>query len=196
MVYPNGGGNGGGYSTFEIPTTNINSINGSFNVGAYPVQATFSNDDRLLYHGTASQGVVKVFDATTFNQIGTIPIGNSPGTGFPYTVRDLVVDRSGRWLFVATTDDFSSAKLRVYDTGRMDPVPAARLGNIATRLRVQTDENVLIGGFIITRECSQEGDHSRDRIVLGAVPPRFSGRSNAGAPSREFTAGQQRQLED
>jgi hypothetical protein len=29
-------------------------------------------------------------------------------------------------------------------------VPAASLGNLSTRLRVETGDNVLIGGFIIT----------------------------------------------
>ena len=36
-VFPNGSGNGGGYTTFEIPTADITGINGSFAVGPYPL---------------------------------------------------------------------------------------------------------------------------------------------------------------
>lgn len=148
LVFPNGGGNAG-YATFEIPTANINSVNGTFNVGAYPHAATFSNDDTLLYHGTSSQSAVKIFDATTFTLVSAIPLGNSPQSG-GYDTRDVVVDRSGRWLFISTDFYPSMGDLRVFDTGRNDPVPAAQVANISTRLRVGQDENVLIGGVIIT----------------------------------------------
>ena len=96
-----------------------------------------------MYQSGGVQNTIKVFDTATFGQVGAIP--------FPAgsNVNDLVVDRSGRWLFVSRFAYSQPGDLRVYDTGRMDPVPAARLGNISTRLRVQTDENVLIGGFII-----------------------------------------------
>ena len=117
IVYPNGGGNSG-YDTWEIPTGDIHGVNGTFLVGAYPVAAVYSNDDTLLYHGTSSQGVIKVFDTATFNQVEPIPIGNDH-SGNHASVRDLAIDRSGRWIFVAT--DYSDADLRVFDTGRMDP---------------------------------------------------------------------------
>jgi DNA-binding beta-propeller fold protein YncE len=162
IVFPNGGGNSG-YDTWEIPTADIHGVNGTFLVGAYPVAAVFSNDDTLLYHGTASQGVVKVFDTATFNPVEPIPIGNAP-TGYPADVKDLVVDRSGRWLFVATGDFFDGDDLRVFDTGRMDPVRPAQLGNISTRMQVLTDENVLIGGFIIN------GTGPKRVIVRGIGP--------------------------
>jgi YVTN family beta-propeller protein len=72
VVFPNGGGNGGGYTTFEIPAADITGINGSFAVGPYPLGATFSNDDTLLYHGTSSQNTVKIFDTKTFTLVGTV----------------------------------------------------------------------------------------------------------------------------
>lgn len=162
LVFPNGGGNAG-YATFEIPTANINSVNGTFNVGAYTVAATFSNDDTLLYHGTSSQGVVKIFDTTTFNLAGTIALGNRPGTSYGYDVRDVVVDRSGRWLFVAT-NDYTMANLLVFDTGRIDPLPAARLGNISTRLRVGQADAVSIAGFIVS------GNDPKRVIIRGIGP--------------------------
>jgi hypothetical protein len=93
--------------------------------------------------------------------VDSIAIGNAP-TGYPADVKDLAVDRSGRWLFVAT--DYSDGDVRVFDTGRMDPVRPARLGNISTRMRVLTDENVLIGGFIIS------GSEPKRVIVRGIGP--------------------------
>lgn len=144
IISPDGAGNGPpGYRTFAIPTANLASINGVFDVDAYPGPAAFSNDDTLLYHSADYQSTIKIFDTTTFVPGAEIPLPD--GTSFI----DLVVDRSGRWLFVAT-GFAQTGDLRVFDTGRLDPVPPAQLANISTRLRVGQDENVLIGGFIIT----------------------------------------------
>ena len=144
IISPDGAGNGPpGYRTFAIPTANLASINGVFDTDAYPGAATFSNDDTLLYHGVESQYTIKIFDTATFASGAEIPL-----QGFA-SIIDLVVDRSGRWLFVGTGSG-QTGDLRVFDTGRIDPVPPAQLANISTRLRVGQDENVLIGGFIIT----------------------------------------------
>jgi YVTN family beta-propeller protein len=187
MVFPNGGGSSGsGYVTFEIPEANIMSVDGSLNIGAYPEAATFSNDDTLLYHAAGSQNAIKIFNTATFLQVGTIPVGAN------FTdINDVVIDRSGRWLFVATTNFQSDGDLRVFDTGRNDvlpapspvptptplpaptptptpaptpiptptptpsPTPAAQTVNLSTRMRVQTGDNVGIGGFIITGSGSK-----------------------------------------
>jgi YVTN family beta-propeller protein len=171
MVYPNGGGNGSGYTTYEIPTSNLSGINGSFNVGPYPISAAFSNDDSLIYHGTLSQSAVKIFNTATFNQVGILPLGNAPGTTGGYDSTDLVVDRSGRWLFVATSYFNNSGfggDLRVFDVGPPE------LGNISTRLNVGQDENVLIGGLIIT------GNQSK-KVAFRAIGPSLSQIGIAGA---------------
>ncbi|HSH39369.1 MAG TPA: hypothetical protein VK993_11340, partial [Chthoniobacterales bacterium] len=52
------------------------------------------------------------------------------------------------------------------------PVNASTLLNISTRLRVQTDDNVLIGGFIITGNTNK-------RVILRAVGPSLT---SDGAP--------------
>jgi YVTN family beta-propeller protein len=161
LAYPNGGGNGNGYTTFEIPTANLSGINGSFAVGPYPISAAFSNDDALIYHGTSSQSAVKIFDTKTFNLVGTIPLGSSPGSSGGYDSKDLIVDRSGRWLFVATSFFNNSGfggDLRVFDVGPPE------LANISTRLSVGQDDNVLIGGLIIT------GNQSK-KVALRAIGP-------------------------
>ncbi|MGZ5023910.1 MAG: hypothetical protein ACXWBS_03505 [Chthoniobacterales bacterium] len=174
LVYPNGGGNGGGYTTYEIPTTNLTSINGSFNVGAYPTASTFSNDDTLLYHGTSSQSAVKVFDTKFFTLLGTFPLGNSPGSTGGYDSKDLAVDRSGRWLFVATSYYPSLGDLRVFDIGRIDPLPLPGLANIATRVQVGQGDNVMIGGFIVT------GNQSK-KVMVRAIGPSLSQSGISGA---------------
>jgi YVTN family beta-propeller protein len=163
LVYPNGSGNSG-YNTFEIPTSNLSGINGSFNVGAYPISAAFSNDDSLIYHGTASQSAVKIFNTQTFNQVGILPLGNAPGTSGGYDSKDLVVDRSGRWLFVATSffnDSGFGGDLRVFDVGPPE------LANISTRVNVGQDDNILIGGLIIT------GNQSK-KVAIRAIGPSLS----------------------
>lgn len=168
LVYPNGSGNGS-YNTYEIPTSNLSAINGSFNVGAYPLSAAFSNDDSLVYHGTSSQSAVKIFNTTTFNQVGILPLGNASGTSGGYDSKDLIVDRSGRWLFVATsffTNSGFSGDLRVFDIG--PPL----LANIATRLNVGQGDNVLIGGLIIT------GNQPK-KVAIRAVGPSLT---QAGVP--------------
>lgn len=158
IVYPNGGGNGSGYSTYEIPTSNITSVNGTFVIGAYPGPAVFSNDDTLLYHGAYSPSRVTVFDTATFVPLRTIQVaGNSD-------ITDLAVDRSGRWLFVATAQFPNGGDLRAFDTGRSDVVTAAQTVNLSTRMRVQTGDNVGIGGFIISGTASKN-------VLLRALGP-------------------------
>ena len=118
LVMPQGTGNGSPpYTTFEIPTANITSINGSFNLGPYPVSSAFSNDDTLLYHGGAGTNRIAIFSTATFAQLGTVFLaGNSD-------IQDVAIDRSGRWLFVGMADFQGNGDLRVIDTGRNDPLP-------------------------------------------------------------------------
>lgn len=212
IVFPHGGGNGAGYSTWEIPTANISSINGTFDTGAYPGPVAFSNDDTLLYHSAYGSNRIVVFSTTTFAPLFTMQV---TGSG---NMQDLTVDRSGRWLFVTTGDFQGGGDLRVFDTGRNDVLPApsptptappfsptptatatpvhtpipsptphtptptatpspsptatpspsstppAQTVNLSTRMRVQTGDNVGIGGFIISGTGSKN-------VLLRALGP-------------------------
>ena len=130
IVFPQSGGNGSPpYTTFEIPTANITSVNGSFNVGAYPGPAAFSNDDTLLYHGAREDNRITIFSTTTFAPLGTVYLPQDA------EVSDLAVDRSGRWLFIVTTTFQGDGDLRVIDTGRNDPGPTAAANRNANRHR-------------------------------------------------------------
>src|SRR5688572_10094241 len=88
--------------------------------------------------------MVKIFSTQTFNLLGTIPLGNNPNSSGGYDSKDLIVDRTGRWLFVATSFYPQNGDLRVIDVG------PPQLANISTRLSVGQDDNILIGGLIIT----------------------------------------------
>ena len=118
FVYPNGGGNGSGYVTYEIPTANIASVNCSFNLGPYPTSAAFSNDDSLLYHGAASTSRISTFETTFGTLLGSFDLPNSD------SVNDVAVDRSGQWLFVSTSGYGSPpvGDIRIFNTGRTDPL--------------------------------------------------------------------------
>jgi YVTN family beta-propeller protein len=119
LVYPNGGGNSNyGYVTYEIPTANIASVNCSFDLGPYPTSAAFSNDDSLLYHGAATTSRISTFETTFGTLLGSFDLPNSD------SVNDVVVDRSGQWLFVSTSRYGSPAAgdIRIFNTGRTDPL--------------------------------------------------------------------------
>jgi hypothetical protein len=71
----------------------------------------------------------------------------------------------------------------------------ARQLNIATRARVQTGENILIGGFIVTGSEPKARHHSRARAVAHhGGRPRSTAGSDASAPDRQQRArrGEQR----
>jgi YVTN family beta-propeller protein len=172
LVFPNGGGNGSGYDTFEISTADLNSIYGTFQIGAYPVAAAFSNDDTLLYHAAASQSEITIFDTVTFAPTGTIPLG--PPGEYGFEIKDTIVDSSGRWLFVATGLYSTEGDLRIYDTGRDDALPPPQLGNISTRVNVGRGDDVLIGGFIVKGNVPK-------KVIVRAIGPSLLGNGVPGA---------------
>ena len=50
--------------------------------------------------------------------------------------------------------------MEVYD---LSADASSILGNISTRAFVQTDDNVMIGGFIVQGTATKESDYSRHR---------------------------------
>jgi YVTN family beta-propeller protein len=183
VVYPNGAGNRG-YGTYEIPTADITTVNGTFNVGAYPGPAAFSNDDTLLYHSAYGTNRISTFETCFCTLLGTFNL-NSNDTS------DIVVDRSGQWLFVATRGFGSPAPgdIRVFSTGRTDPVrPFAK--TVVSRKTHGT-----AGTFDInlptacTRgiECRNEGSAGTHHIVFRFAGP-ISVNGATVAPSPGGTA--------
>lgn len=87
-----------------------------------------------------------VFDATS----GEYLRQTAKDEFYPF---DTVVDSSGKYLFVAGKNIEQSAQLRVHATGS-DVAPAhppkpQSLLNVSTRMKSQSGDDVLIGGFII-----------------------------------------------
>jgi YVTN family beta-propeller protein len=167
LVFPSGGGNGQGYSTYEIPAANLTGVLGSFTPGSYPGPAAFSGDDSFLYHSSQAQSKIAIFDARTFALTGAINLGTVPGTSNgSYDARDLALDNTGSKLFIATSFYFQNGDLRIYETGRTNaaPVAAKSLANVSTRLSVQPGDDALIGGFII------QGSDSKT-VVVRAIGP-------------------------
>ncbi len=132
-------------------------VSGSFVVGAYPGPIVFSADDTILFHAAQAQGKVYLFDTTTFNSTGSIALARANSNSSGPDAHDITIDNTGVALFYATHNYFGPGELRVYSTGRRDatapptstPKPRSLL-NVSTRLRSQSGENVLIGGFIIS----------------------------------------------
>ncbi len=158
-----------GYATYKIPTSDLSAVDGTFFPGGDGREtATWSNDDTLLYHTVQNIGV-KAFNTTSFGVVKEFQITYSDSS--PGDFNDLVVDKSGQWLFVAIREPNS---LQIFSTGRNDPLkprptPApitftAQSLNISTRANIQTGNNVLIGGFIIT------GTKAKDVIVRAIGP--------------------------
>ena len=167
LVFPSGGGNGQGYSTYEIPGANLAGVLGTFTPGSYPGPAAFSGDDSFLYESSQAQSKIAIFDTHTFVLTGAINLGTPPGTSNgSYDARDLVLDNTGSKIFIATSFYPQAGDLRVYETGRTNaaPVVPKSLANVSTRLGVQPGDDALIGGFII------QGSDSKT-VVVRAIGP-------------------------
>jgi len=184
LVFPNGGGNSNfGYVTYEIPTADITAVNCSFNVGAYPVTGAFSNDDTLLYHGASGTTRITTFETCFGSQLGTFNLPNSD------YVSDVVVDRSGQWLFVSTGTygyPTSSGDIRVFNTNRTDSVrPFPK--NVVSRKTHGTagtfDIN-LPNACTYGIECRTEGSGGTHHIVF-----RFPGPVSIGGVTVSPTQG-------
>ncbi len=127
----------------------------------------FSGDDKLLYvyaTDSISRAHIATFDTATASLTGSWPTTFSPGPN------DLALDRTGAFLFSTAPNDFGGKPIiNVYATGRTNsrgpvPVAARSLLNVSTRLRVQTGEDVLIGGFIV------QGTEPK-KVVIRALGP-------------------------
>ncbi len=80
--------------------------------------------------------------------------------------------------------DGDDSSYRIDNIALTEGVLPPRLLNISTRLNVQTDDNVLIGGFIVTGNCPK-------KVIVRAIGPSLGGQGVAGAladPTLELNA--------
>jgi uncharacterized delta-60 repeat protein len=92
----------------------------------------------------------------TNNNNGTATLAGSPGAG-----------AAGTYPFIITADNGVTPNATQAFTLTVIAPTAATFGNISTRLRVETGDNVLIGGFIIT------GTQPK-KIIVRAIGPSLS----------------------
>jgi YVTN family beta-propeller protein len=155
ICHTNGAGLNG-YDITKFRTSDFASL-GSFVTGPYPQALAFSPDDQMVYASVHTGSGIKVFNANTFLELGTI--------SGPEVATKLAVDAAGRHLFAGYTVDFGDfTGTRVYD---VSPLPEPQLANISTRAFVQTGDNVMIGGFIV------QGIQPK-RVIIRAVGPELS----------------------
>ena len=151
LLFPGGGGTPGfSYSTAKIAASDLSISANAFQSGPYPGVIAISGDDAVVYLAvsTGSNRIIS-FNAETFAETGSVELGTDLSHG------DLVVDRTGAYLFMAANSYNGPVETRVYATGRTNvrrALPAApkTLVNVSTRLRSEAGEDALIGGFIIS----------------------------------------------
>jgi YVTN family beta-propeller protein len=126
------------------------------NLGSGPMAlgpVTLSPDDTTTFVGTftyltynsPNTAAVELFDTVTARFRRKISLGT-------FIPSELLTDSVGRYLFAPSAEQ-NLPQLRVYATGSvpsLHPPKPKTLLNVSTRLKSQTGDNVLIGGFIIS----------------------------------------------
>jgi hypothetical protein len=155
----------GGFQTVPVRSAaNLSATLGSLNLGASAGPSAFSADDSLLFQTSwpireLELHRIVVFDTHSFQPTRTIILPHS------VTHSHLAVDSTNSYLFVHTLTYHPESDLSVFRVHPEGPPPAPKsLLNVSTRLRVQTQENILIGGFIL------QGT-SPKKVVLRAIGP-------------------------
>lgn len=149
------------YATVSVAAADVSFENGRLNFSGQGAQLAFSADGRIGYQGTTTQSVgsVKVFDTATLQQQRSIEVGSGPS----FLLSGVAVERTGSRLFAATYA-FPLALRAFALTSTPPPTPPKQLLNVSTRLRAQTGDDILIGGFIIT------GAEPK-KVILRAIGP-------------------------
>lgn len=139
-------------------------INGT--TGALPATYMSTFDERTSFDGsnlffTGANAQAKYGGPVAITYGNPFHLGNnSPRPG-----SDLIPDLMNGVVYnYQTRYDISPLDLAIAKDAGIALIPDSRLLNIATRLRVQSGENVLIGGFIIT------GSGSKKVIIRGIGP--------------------------
>lgn len=187
-------------STSDVRVVLGNFVHNSSDSSVLVGPMAFSNDDKVFYQaaslGFLNDGIgtsqLQIFDVASFAQTGVIDLGHLSTVDAP-VVKDMVVDGSDGYIFVATEGYGFAGQLRVYHTGRGTPpaalqVPDHSVLNVSTRLRVAAGENVAIGGFIITGDVPK-------KVMVRAMGPslaKFGVQGALGDPVLELrnAAGQ------
>lgn len=149
--------------TIEFSTSDLNKSFGTLLMNSV-LRIAFSPDDTLVYQIGHQAASVGVYDAASCQLLRKLELGaNSYAT-------NITTDASGSRVFVlgsAISGGSYSAWVRVYGANPPPPVPPKTLLNVATRLRAQTGDNALIGGFILT---GSQTKHLAIRAIGPSLP--------------------------
>jgi hypothetical protein len=115
----------------------------------------FNAVEDIVYGVDSVSDEIIGYDTNNFIEQFRRKIGEDVGDSRD-SVTELVADQNGRYLALATPSGI-----------RLIPTLTANLANISTRLLVETGDNVLIGGFIVTGTSSKS-------VLLRAIGPSLS----------------------
>lgn len=146
----------------------------------FDIQLTVNGEGQVSGSGTATvPGVVLPVTVTGTNSAESCSL-HIVGTSSP----QFVWDGSGPASYIGFTANYTCAGFGVSKSGtgiivaRKAKAPAL-LGNVSTRLRAQTGENVLIGGFIVT------GTQAK-KVIVRAIGPSLPVAGNLADPQLEL----------
>ncbi len=143
-------------------TVDLNIVRGAFTTESGNGPFTISPDSRIAFQSSAYATTVSGFDLSSGNLSRTIGLPDRATISQNSTP---AFDGTNSYLFILTMSAGRGA-IYVYPAvpPPSPPAPPKTLLNVSTRLRSQTGDNVLIGGFIIT------GTEAK-KVVLRATGP-------------------------
>jgi YVTN family beta-propeller protein len=163
--------------TLVRSTADLNVVQGSLLSANFPTDIGYSFDGSLLFQTMQQRSRIDVFQTATFQLARTITL---PERAIPAdeqnATQSMAVDRTNSYFFVSSI--FGTAP-GVYVYSLTPPprsqTPAKSLLNISTRLRVQSGDNALIGGFIINGQAPKQ-------LVLRGLGPSLPVAGNLADP--------------
>ena len=148
------------------PDGSIDENHVALNIAGVPFALTLQPDGKILLglnpgqiNGQERNGVGRLNPDWSLDPFYPSP-GGTNGSVYALALQDEKVLIGGFFTTVAGTSQ--PALARLLDTPA--PVTPPRFLNISTRLRVQTGDNVLIGGFIVTGNASK-------KVIIRAIGP-------------------------
>ena len=165
-------------------TADLNVLQGSVSSQFQPTELKFSPDGTLAYQSTGGTSQIDVFQTATHQLVRTRTLpGGAHVANIGYRLSATAVNRESSRIFVAgvTSNIPYQTALYVYPATLPPepPRPPRILLNVSTRLRAQTGEDVLIGGFILTGT-------ERKKVIMRAVGPSLALTGKLADPTLEL----------
>jgi len=112
--------------------------------GATDGPSTYSADDTQLYHVTYGTSSISIYNPANGQLLRAIDVGQ------PVSDSGIVIDATNSYLFLTTSGQSGPARIEAFSLrAPLSTAPPKTLLNVSTRLRSQSGDNALIGGFIV-----------------------------------------------